>query len=249
MKLLRFIWRLVWVVLWLILGLACIGLVFPVLPAVRRTQIIHYWSRGLVRLCGVRVRVQGQPIRTGPILYVANHISWLDIFVLNSVRATGFVAKQDIRDWPILGWLVAGAGTVFIDRTQRHAIKGVSLQMQQRFARNEAVGVFPEGTTSEGLDVSAFHASLFEPAIRVNVGVQPIALRFYEQRQRSTRLAFVGEQSLVENLWLLLSATHVSVAIDFLGPLSAQTCQSLGRAEVAQQTRQRIRECVTAPDR
>src|SRR5699024_411231 len=162
MKLLRFIWRLVWVVLWLILGLACIGLVFPVLPAVRRTQIIHYWSRGLVRLCGVRVRVQGQPIRTGPILYVANHISWLDIFVLNSVRATGFVAKQDIREWPILGWLVAGAGTVFIDSTPRHAIKGLSLQMQQRFASNAAVGVYPVCTTNVGLDDIAYQTRVCE---------------------------------------------------------------------------------------
>src|SRR3546814_8318273 len=92
-----------------------------------------YWSRVLMRLCGVAVRIKGEPKRSGPVLWVANHVSWVDIFVLNSIRPTSFVAKSDIRRWPVLGWLVAGAGTVFIERGNRNAIRAVTEQMKGSF--------------------------------------------------------------------------------------------------------------------
>src|SRR5690625_7437221 len=140
-----------------------------------------------------------------PVLWVANHVSWLDIFVINSVRSTHFVAKSEIRKWPLLGWLVAGAGSVFIERQRRHAIKKVVEQLQVLFAQRQVVGLFPEGTTTDGLDVKPFHNSLFAPVIQADAPLQTIALRFYAGGRRSTRFAFTGEQSLVANLWFLRS--------------------------------------------
>src|SRR5690606_2701047 len=163
----------------------------------QRQWLIRNWSRVLMACCGVKIRVRGQPKTEGAVLWVSNHVSWVDIFVLDSVRAVSFIAKSDIRKWPLLGWLVAGAGTLFIERGRRHAVRAVGHQMSERFARGEAVGLFPEGTTSTGQDVAPFHTSLFEPAIRAGVDVQPVALLFYHHGRRTTRYAFVGEQTLV----------------------------------------------------
>ena len=159
---------------------------------------------------------------TGPVLLVANHVSWIDIFVLNSARATSFVAKSEIRSWPVIGWLVAGAGTLFIERGQRHAVHAMGESMQARFRQGDAVGLFPEGTTSEGSELRPFHASLFEPARAAAVEIQPVALRFLQHGQRSGFAAFIGDESLVANLWRVMGTTGLSVEVVFLPPLATR---------------------------
>src|SRR5690606_6858588 len=124
------------------------------------------WSRTLVWLCGVRVSVVGEPRMQGSALWVANHVSWIDIFVLAGIRGVLFVAKSEIRRWPVVGWLVAKVGTVFLQRGQRHSIRQVGEAMQARFRDGDVIGLFAEGTTSTGWDVLPFHSSLFDPAIR-----------------------------------------------------------------------------------
>lgn len=241
---LRFILRVIPVIALLLQGLLTVMLIFPLLPVRWRSIAIHLWSRVLMACCGVSVRPLGLPVSGGSVLWVANHVSWIDIFCLNSVRPTAFVAKSDIRAWPVIGWLVAGAGTVFIERGNRQAIRLVGDQMRTRFARNEVVGLFPEGTTSNGFDVAPFHASLFEAAIRSGVDVQPVALRFYHRGVRSDYVAFTGEQTLVANMWCLLGTTGVRVELDFLEPLRAEQCLDLGRAKVAESTHRAIQLAV-----
>lgn len=175
-----------------------------------------YWSKILLTMCGVRVRQQGVPVLQGGVLWVVNHISWLDIFVLNCVRATAFVAKSEIRHWPLIGWLAAGAGTIFIERASRHAVQKVGHAMQAHFAREQAVGLFPEGTTSSGFDLLPFYANLFEPARKAATRIQPVALLYFHQRRRSDLAAFVGEQTLIESLWCVLSASGLSIELHFL---------------------------------
>jgi len=241
---LRFIVRALPVVVWLLLGLITVTLVFPVLPARTRSAVNHRWSRVLMALCGVRVRVLGTPVLHTPVLWVANHVSWIDIFCLNRVRSTVFVAKRDIRQWPMIGWLVAGAGTIFIERGSRQALRHVGEEIQQRLRGGEAVGLFPEGTTSAGLDVGIFHASLFEAAIRAHACVQPVALRFYHRGARSTHAAFIGEQTLVANLWQLLGTSGTCVELEFLPSHPAAQCQTLGRHGLAAATHTAIRGVV-----
>ncbi|MDV2117279.1 lysophospholipid acyltransferase family protein [Alcaligenes faecalis] len=243
-SLFRFSWRAVVLIVWIVIGLFSVGLLFPVLrPGGRRVMVLRM-SRLLMLICGVRVIQHGQAVQDRAVLYVSNHVSWLDIFVINSVRCTSFIAKSDIRRWPVIGWLVAGAGTVFIERGQRRAIQVVSQQMASCFERGDAVGLFPEGTTSTGMDVRPFHASLFEAAIALNVDIQPMALLFEQAGQRSERFAFVGEQSLVANIWVLLSARQVSVHCHFLDLIPAQFCTEWGRAQTAQNAREQIRAVV-----
>ncbi|OWT58209.1 lysophospholipid acyltransferase family protein [Candidimonas nitroreducens] len=248
MRVLLFALRAPCVAVWIVLGLLTEVCVFPLLSLSARGAVSRTWSRVLMCLCGVRIRVCGAPVQGAPVLWVANHVSWVDIFVLNSVRCTAFVAKSDIRRWPVLGWLVAGAGTVFIERGQRQAIRAVGRQMAERFRRGEVVGLFPEGTTSPGFDVAPFHSSLFEAAIQAGVDVQPVALRFLHRGRRSDLASFVGEQNLIQNLWCLLGATGVEVEADFLAPLRNEDCRARGRASTAAQVHRAIRAAVVAEE-
>ena len=248
MGVLLFPFRLALLLVWGLGGLLTVIAAFPLLPLSARQWLIHHWSRILLVCCGVKVLHRGVPKREGAVLWVANHVSWVDIFVMNSVRAVSFIAKSDIRKWPLIGWLVAGAGTLFIERGRRHAVRAVGQQMSTRFSRGEVVGLFPEGTTSPGMDVATFHTSLFEPALRAGVDIQPVALLFLQKGERSTRHAFVGEQTLSHNIWLLLSATGVVVEMVFCPIISARECADLGRAAVAARAHREIRNIVAGPE-
>lgn len=237
-----FLVRAVFVIVWILLGLLIELLVFPLLNRGRRRRVVNGWSRGLMLVCGVRVRVLGNPVLNGAVLWAANHVSWVDVFVLNQIRTTSFIAKSDIRRWPVIGLLVAWAGTLFIDRRQRQAVRAASGQMQDCFAHGDAVGLFPEGTTTDGLDVLPFHAGLFDAAVQSRAPVQPVALRFLRRGRRAPELAFVGEQTLVANLWFLLGAWGVCVECQFLPPQPV-TGQS-SRGELAHRAHAAIRHAL-----
>lgn len=244
MSLLLFLSRAVLLVTWLCAGLLSVIVIYPFVSLNVRNAMARCWSAILMVICGVKIRVLGQPCLNQPVLWVANHVSWVDIFVLNAIRSTAFVAKSEIRRWPLIGWLVAGAGTVFIERGQRQAIRTVGEKMQVRFGQGEAIGLFPEGTTSPGFSVSPFHSSLFEPAIRAGVVIQPVALRFFHQGQRSDYAAFVGDQNLVENLWRLLGATQIVVEVEYLSVISHEQSLELGRSKTSAQAHRAVSQAI-----
>lgn len=248
MSFLRVLFRLPPILVWLISSLLSVATIYPIVSPALRGRMNRGWSRALVWLCGVKVTVVGQPPMQGSGLWVSNHVSWIDIFVLAGIRSVFFVAKSEIRRWPVVGWLVAKVGTVFLHRGQRHAVREVSEEMQRRFARGEVIGLFAEGTTSTGFDVLPFHASLFDPAIRAQVAIQPVALRFMHCGERSDFAAFVGEETLVENLWTLLRASGVQVEVVFLPAISPEQCQEWGRNKVARHAEELIRNAVRVSD-
>lgn len=241
MKVTRFTLRASLVTFWILCGLLIIALTYPWIGLSGRLWAKKYWSKILLGLCGVRVRQQGAPVLNGGVLWVVNHVSWLDIFVLNCARATAFVAKSEIRRWPLIGWLAAGAGTIFIERASRHAVHKVGHAMQAHFAREQAVGLFPEGTTSSGFDLLPFYANLFEPARKAATRIQPVALLYFHQGQRSDLAAFVGEQTLLESLWCVLSSSGLSIEIHFLPTLlEAGSATPPPRAELGRLAREAI---------
>lgn len=244
MSAIRFAWRAWWVVLWLFAGLLTLGLVYPLIGLEVRLSVKRFWSRGLLWICGIELRVGGQKPEQGPVLWVVNHVSWLDIFVLNHERSATFVAKQEIRHWPLIGWLAAGADTIFIERGYRHAVQRVGQAMQARFERGQAVGLFPEGTTSTGFDVLPFYANLFEPAKRAAVPIQPVALIYYHHGKRSDYAAFVGEETLIQNVWRVLGTTGLSIEIVFLNTIPVESFETLKRNELSSLARQDIQRAL-----
>src|SRR5690606_668410 len=109
-----FLFRSMLVIVWITVSLSLVAVVYPFSPLSVRNCLNHYSSRSLLFICGVKRHVVGEPVMAGSALWVANHVSWIDIFVLNSVRCVAFIAKSEIRRWPVIGWLVSKAGTVFI---------------------------------------------------------------------------------------------------------------------------------------
>ena len=243
MRLILFSIRFPLVLIWLISCLVCVALIYPFVSVEVRNAMNHHWSRALMFLCGVKINVLGNPTLQGSALWVANHVSWIDIYVLASVRCVAFIAKSEIRDWPVIGWLVAKVGTIFVNRSQRNSVRQVGTDMQKLFDHNMVIGLFAEGTTSRGFDVLPFHSSLFEPPVRAGITIQPAALRFFHKGRRSDYLAFVGNESLLHNLWVLLGTTGAMVEVEFMPPVPVEQYEG-GRAKVADYVREQIRSAV-----
>ena len=244
MNLLRFTVRLLACIAWVLFGLLTIVLCYPWAGSAFRGWSKRWWSASLLVLCGVRTSVEGEPRLEGPVLWVANHISWIDIFALNRVRPTAFVAKSEIRSWPLLGWLVAGAGTIFIERASRHAVHRVGQSMRAQFTKGRVVGLFPEGTTSPGFDVLPFYANLFEPARQGGAAIQPVALRYFHGDGRSDFAAYVGEETLVQNLWRVLGGSGVRIEIVFLPPVWSGQGEAPVRAVLGRLSHEAIRRAL-----
>lgn len=213
---LRFLIRATLALVWVIAGLLHTLIVFPVLGLPGRLYSKKIWSVVLLWICGVRITQSGMPVTQGPVLFVVNHVSWLDIFILNCARATAFVAKSEIRSWPLIGWLAQGADTIFIERASRHAVHKVAEAMRAHFDRDQAVGLFPEGTTSPGFRLLPFYANLFEPARKSGAMIQSVVLKYYHHGRRSDFAAFVGEQTLLHNMWCVLGGTGTSIEMIFV---------------------------------
>ncbi|HSS27352.1 MAG TPA: lysophospholipid acyltransferase family protein, partial [Usitatibacter sp.] len=161
-------------------GAAILRTVFPRATAARRRELVGWWSAKLLRIVGIVTEVHGAPAEESSrgAMIAANHISWLDIFAISSVRSTRFIAKSEIRDWPLAGWVVERAGTIFIRRDRRRDTARINTLVHDALVADDRVGLFPEGTTTEGDGLLKFHSSLFEPAIANRADVHPCAIRY-----------------------------------------------------------------------
>ena len=149
-----------------------------------------------------------------PALIVCNHLSWLDIFAINSCRPCRFVAKSDIRDWPLLGWLCDRAGTIFIARGRQRDVRRICQGLGQSIHAGERVAFFPEGTTSLQGTVLPFHANLFEAAIDADVPVQPYALRYLDRSGRPhPAVEYVGDTTFVQSMLMILRDRSITAEL------------------------------------
>ena len=157
-------------------------------------------------------------------LLVANHVSWLDALVVQALQPSVFVAKTEIRRWPMVGSMAQACGVVFVDRSSsssaRKMVDDVALALHQGYC----VAGFPEGTSSEGHDVSLFHANLFEAAIQREVEILPLALRYTDPdtSQLCLKAAFVGDLSFIKSLHQAMCTLRLSVDVQIGETLSPQ---------------------------
>jgi 1-acyl-sn-glycerol-3-phosphate acyltransferase len=212
----RALWRLAGMVLHALFGAAICALVFPFVAMPRRMQIVGGWSALMLRRLGITLHTSGTP-QPGPLLLVANHISWLDILAIDAVQPARFVSKSDVRHWPLIGWMVACGGTLFIERERKRDAMRVVHQVAEALKSGEILAVFPEGTTSEGHGLLPFHANLLQAAVVTQVPVQAVALRYADaQAAVSAAAAFVGETPLLESLGRVLWADGLRATVQLL---------------------------------
>lgn len=224
MKRLKACWKLGRAVLHILGGLLTILWRFPRLSQEQKEIRIQVWSLEMLTCLGIKLVVTGQPASTGPMLLVANHISWLDITSLHAARYCRFVSKADVRQWPVIGALAAGVGTLFIERESRRDAMRVVNHMADSLRNGDVLAVFPEGTTSDGVSLLPFHANLFQAAISANAPVQPVAMQFIDRAsgQRSLAPCYINDDTLMGSIWRTLTAPALCAVVTFGEPQSAQ---------------------------
>ena len=222
-------------------GALILRVIFPRATPTTRRRLVGWWSGKVLRIAGVSTRVQGTPPAAGEIgaMIAANHVSWLDIFALAGLRPTRFIAKSEIRDWPLAGWIAERGGTIFIRQAKRRDTGRISERVREALEEGDCVGLFPEGATTEGDEMLKFHSSLFEPAVANAAHVHPCAIRY--QRTDGTlcrEVAFVGEISFVQSFALVLRQRGVVVTLSFAPPIETgnrtrREVAALAEAEIA----------------
>ncbi|RZS39041.1 1-acyl-sn-glycerol-3-phosphate acyltransferase [Herbihabitans rhizosphaerae] len=194
-------------------GLVLIALIispsFLVLPGRAREAVVRRSFRSILHAFGVRMEVYGAerlvvvPKERGArgALVVNNHVSWLDIFAINAVQPMRAQAKSDMRSWPVLGWLVAVAGTVWVVRDSLRQLPAAVDELATVLRNGSMVNVTPEGTTWCGLASGHFKPAMFQAAIDGGVPVRPVALRFRMENGRETPApAFIGDETLIDSV-------------------------------------------------
>jgi 1-acyl-sn-glycerol-3-phosphate acyltransferase len=204
---------------------------------------VNAWSAGLMWIFGFRLHRIGTPL-PGAVLFVANHVSWVDISMLHSQRMMGFVAKQEIAGWPVVGWLAARGQTIFHQRGSTESLGGVMQEMVVRLREGKAVGVFPEGRTRGGHDVGPFHARIFQAAVETQVPIQPVALRYGWRGDAQTIVAFGPKESFFANFLRLLGEPARRAEVHFLAPIDTHDLE--GRRRIAETSRARILAAMSA---
>lgn len=220
-----------WVAAELAVGLA------PVAgAAARRARVRRAWARAASRIIGMRVVASGAPPR-GPVVLVANHMSYVDIVALMTQCPAVFVAKSEVAGWPGIGWIARRIGTLFIERARVRDILRIVDGMRDALERGDPVAFFPEATTTSGRDVAPFKSSLFEAAARTGAPVVCATLHFVTDDPAdhpTDRICWWGDMTFADHLYALLGVrgfeTHVRFAPE---PLRSQDRKELARASRA----------------
>lgn len=246
---LRLIYRVPWFVLHLLLGTP-LTVLFQFAPG----RAIHvgdrplsefmltWWSAMMCRIFGLQRRVLGGML-PGAQLVVANHISWIDIPLLHSVAAMGFVAKAEIGEWPVIGWLADLGNTVFHHRGSQHSASGVLTAMVAGLEAGERIAIFPEGGILHGSGVKRFHARLFGAAISTGAPVQPVMLRYSRAGALYEDITFRPNEHFLANFLRLLMQPSGVAEVRFLPPLDSTGKR---RRELAEEAEAAVRDAFAA---
>lgn len=203
--------------------------------------IPHLWHRGICFLFGIRIDTVGKPVSERQVVYVSNHLSYLDIFALGSLLRASFVSKDDVRDWPVFGFLASIQQTAFMSR-KRNQIGNVAGSLDQMLKDGKSLIIFPEGTSTDGSTVLPFKSSLFKliTATDEAPGLQPVTIRHtmsdghsVETQDDRDLYAWHGDMTLVPHLWAFLQSRGVEVRIhfhDLVNPAQYEDRKSLARA-------------------
>jgi 1-acyl-sn-glycerol-3-phosphate acyltransferase len=198
-------------------------LVFPWLKAEQRHQSIRKWCTQLLGIFRMRLSVIGaEQLEDIHYLMAANHISWIDIHVVNAFKPHYFVAKSEVASWPIFGWMAKQLGTLFIERGKANSIRNMVQEVASQL-NQKAIFIFPEGTSTDGKQVAPFKSNLFEAAIVADAPIYSLAIQYFDLQtgKKTTAPAFIGEMGLVDSMWKLICSPPICAQLSIIGKLPA----------------------------
>lgn len=198
-------------------------------PLAARLPVL--WHRAARALIGLRIVEHGRPATARPLLIAANHVSWLDIVVLGSLMPVSFVAKAEVRGWPVFGFLARMQRTVFVDRTRRTAAGEAAAALAGRLAKGDPMVLFAEGTSSNGNEVKPFRSALLGAARQALDGgeaavmLQPLSIAYTRLagmplgRHRRALVAWYGDMDLAPHLWRLITGEGLDAEVSWGRPI------------------------------
>ena len=217
----------------------CVGLVvasvlFPFAGNQLKTRLIQWWCTGLLAAFNIQVRKTGAVPNANNVLtgtmFVANHISWSDIHALNSVIPLRFIAKSEIKNWPVFGFLVSKANTLFIDRSKKQDAKRTIEIAHSSLQDGDNLCFFPEGTTTDGTEIKPFKSSLIQAAILAKSSIYPVALHYPNtDGSINTEVAYAGETTLAESMRNMLLQKKPVIELHFLAPITPAEYAAMDR--------------------
>ncbi len=216
-------------------GVLKLVFIFPFMGATDKANSIQAWSVSLLRIFKMKICVVGEEkLSRTPFLLVSNHISWLDIFAINAFKPICFVAKSEVRDWPIFGWMAKQVGTIFIQRGSATHARKVVMELAETL-KFGAICIFPEGTSTSGDHVLPFRSNLFESAVISGIPVSPLAIQYGDlvSQKRSHAPAFVDDMGLIESISNILNNPGLEVKLQFLGPILTSESHAYDRKTLA----------------
>lgn len=205
--------------------------------------LLNWWSGWTCRLFGLRPTIYGKPL-DGPVLLVANHLSWADIQALHSVASMSFVAKAEISRWPIMRTLANAGGTIYHQRGSQDSQHGALAQVMQRLQDGGRVAVFPEGGIFGGTEVKRFHARMFKVAQDSGCPVQPVMIRYVHDGQQDPEVTFLPGENFLLNLIRLMGRPSSIAEVAFLEPFEPG---DLPRKALASRAETAVRDAYASP--
>ncbi len=245
----RRVFRLIHALIWVITLAICVPAVYAIprlgtWKAGIREAILAFFCRRCCACFNIKYDIIGKPCAPGH-LVVANHISWIEIVLLLSQQPYSFIAKSEVKKWPIFGFVSRALGTFYIHRENKFAVYRDLPEGQKVLQRGQSLLVFPEGTTTMGDELLPFYPMMFELAVREEKYVQPVAICFYDEHgDRSTAAPFVGEESIIDSLIRVAGANSVRAEIHYLPLLDAR---KLDRKQLASKSKQAIYDSISQP--
>ncbi len=215
------------------------SIVYPYRSRSTQHRMMQNWAVSFLRILNIKLNCSGKLPTTDEqrVLFVSNHVSWLDICVLMATCPTRFVSKSEIRSWPIVGALSRNVGTLFIERAKRSDTLRINQSIRNVLMAGDRVTIFPEGTTGDGTILGHFHASLLQSAVTEDILLRPLAICYRNMAGEISQEAAYVEPSLLLSLRRILSQTRINVTLAFIDPISS--CGK-NRRELARLTEQAI---------
>ncbi len=221
-------------------GVAATGFIWPLSTlllgrrAVYLQELIRrHWCHTICHILNIQVETVGNPSPETR-LWVANHISWLDIIILGARHPLLFIAKAEVADWPVMGYLARRLGTLFVRRGDTEQTSSIAEQMAWQLRQGRQIMLFPEGTTTDGGRVLRFHSKLLHPAQLTHVQVQAIGLEY--QSEAREYAPFIGEEDFFPHLLRILKLERIPLRVHYCQPLPS----GLHRDVLAQTMRKQV---------
>lgn len=228
-----------------LIGIFITATLLPLVSKSTKLHLISWWCKQLLAAFNIKVISKGciPPTTTlGNTMFVGNHISWADIHALNSLVPVKFIAKSEIQNWPIFGYL-AKVNALFIDRTKRHDAARVVDITAQSLQAGDNLCLFPEGTTTDGSEMKSFKSSLIQAAIQAKATIRPFVIRYpLPDGSINTHMAYAGDITLPESMNAVLNQKNPVVELTFLTPISLADTTTPDRRELTLHIEQLVRQ-------